>query len=274
MVRGVTAVISTVSAVAVAFAKASADNRAALIGYLPAGFPTVDGAIEAARAMAEAGADIIEIGLPYSDPLMDGPVIAEAVQRALAGGSKVADVLRTVEAVASQGVAVLIMTYWNPVDRYGVAAFARDLAAAGGSGLITPDLTVEEAGPWLEASDSYGLDRVFLVAPSSTDEPGHADSRAHRPAGRRRPRRQQRRPGRAGRGLRRRGDRGFRFRPPPGPGRRQRCRQPAGRPGSGGDPGPHRRAFRGSPQNSVFLSSRPLWYRKYVPVWYRNTVPV
>ena len=158
------------ASVAVTFAKANAAHRAALIGYLPAGFPTVDGAIEAARIMGEAGADIIEIGLPYSDPLMDGPVIAEAVQRALAGGSKVADVLRTVEAVASQGVAVLIMTYWNPVDRYGVAAFARDLAAAGGSGLITPDLTVEEAGPWLEASDSYGLDRVFLVAPSSTDE--------------------------------------------------------------------------------------------------------
>jgi tryptophan synthase alpha chain len=161
---------STASAVTVAFGKASADNRAALVGYLPAGFPTVDGAIEAARIMGEAGADIIEIGLPYSDPLMDGPVIAEAVHRALVGGTKVADVLRTVEAVAAQGIAVLIMTYWNPVDRYGVHAFARDLAAAGGSGLITPDLTVEEAGPWLEASDAHGLDRVFLVAPSSTDK--------------------------------------------------------------------------------------------------------
>ncbi len=158
------------SAVTVAFGKASADNRAALIGYLPAGFPTVDGAIEAARVMAEAGADIIEIGLPYSDPLMDGPVIAESVHRALAGGSKVADVLRTVEAVAAQGVAALVMTYWNPIDRYGVGAFARDQAAAGGSGLITPDLTVEEAGPWLDASDAHDLDRVFLVAPSSTDE--------------------------------------------------------------------------------------------------------
>jgi tryptophan synthase alpha chain len=161
---------STNSAVTVAFGKAAADNRAALVGYLPAGFPTVNGAIEAARAMAEAGADIIEIGLPYSDPLMDGPVIAEAVHRALVGGTRVADVLHTVEAVAAQGIPVLVMTYWNPVDKYGVRAFARDLAAAGGSGLITPDLTVEEAAPWLEASDSYGLDRVFLVAPSSTEE--------------------------------------------------------------------------------------------------------
>jgi tryptophan synthase alpha chain len=165
---GMTDVI--ISAITVAFDKARADNRAALVGYLPAGFPTVSGAIEAARAMAAAGADIIEIGLPYSDPVMDGPVIAEAVHRALVGGTRIADVLHTVEAVAAAGVPVLVMTYWNPVDRYGVRAFARDLAAAGGSGLITPDLTVEEAAPWLEASDEYGLDRVFLVAPSSTDE--------------------------------------------------------------------------------------------------------
>jgi len=158
------------SAVSVAFGKASADNRAALVGYLPAGFPSVDGAIDAAQAMARAGADIIEVGLPYSDPLMDGPVIAEAVHRALAAGTRVADVLRTVEAVAAAGVPVLVMTYWNPVDRYGVRAFARDLAAVGGSGLITPDLTVEEAGPWLDASGEHDLDRVFLVAPSSTDE--------------------------------------------------------------------------------------------------------
>jgi tryptophan synthase alpha chain len=156
------------SAVTTAFGKAAADGRAALVGYLPAGFPSVDGAIEAARAMAAAGADVIEVGLPYSDPLMDGPVIAEAVQRALAAGTRVADVLRTVEAVAASGVAVLVMTYWNPVDRYGVRAFARDLAAAGGSGLITPDLTIEEAGSWLDAAGEHGLDRVFLVAPSST----------------------------------------------------------------------------------------------------------
>jgi tryptophan synthase alpha chain len=158
------------SAVTTAFARATADNRAALVGYLPAGFPTVSGAIDAARVMADAGADIIEVGLPYSDPLMDGPVIADAVRRALAGGTRVADVLRTVEAVAAQGTPVLVMTYWNPVERYGVRAFARDLAAAGGSGLITPDLTVEEALPWLEAADSHDLDRVFLVAPSSTEE--------------------------------------------------------------------------------------------------------
>jgi tryptophan synthase alpha chain len=156
--------------VSAAFAKAAAEDRAALIGYLPAGFPTVDGAIAAATAMAQAGADIIEIGLPYSDPLMDGPVIQEAVHQALTGGARVTDVLHTVEAVAATGVPVLVMTYWNPVDHYGVSKFAADLAAAGGSGLITPDLTPEEAGEWLRASDSHDLDRVFLIAPSSATE--------------------------------------------------------------------------------------------------------
>lgn len=158
------------SAVADAFRAAAAQRRAALVGYLPAGFPSVAGAVAAATAMAAAGADVVEIGLPYSDPLMDGPVIQEAVYRALAGGTRTVDVVRTVEAVAAVGVPVLVMTYWNPVEAYGVDAFARDLAAAGGSGLITPDLTPEEAGPWLAAAEAHDLDRVFLVAPSSTDE--------------------------------------------------------------------------------------------------------
>ena len=168
------------SGVSAAFEKATADGRAALIGYLPAGFPSVDGAVAAATALAEAGADVVEIGLPYSDPLMDGPVIQEAVHRALAGGVRVTDVLRTVEAVAQSGVPVLVMTYWNPVDHYGVATFARDLAAAGGAGLITPDLPPEEAGPWLSAAESCGLDRVFLVAPSSSAERIASISRACR----------------------------------------------------------------------------------------------
>ena len=158
------------TAVSAAFEKAAAEDRAALVGYLPAGFPSVDGAIAAAIAMAESGADVIEMGLPYSDPLIDGPVIQEAVRRALAGGTRVTDVLRTVEGVAAAGVPVLVMTYWNPVDHYGVDAFARDLAGAGGSGLITPDLTPEEAGPWLAAADRHDLDKVFLVAPSSPAE--------------------------------------------------------------------------------------------------------
>jgi tryptophan synthase alpha chain len=159
-----------VTAVGDAFEAAAAENRAALVGYVPAGFPSVDGAIEAALAMAQAGVDVMEIGLPYSDPLIDGPVIQEAVHRALVSGTRVSDVLRTVEALAVGGVPTLIMTYWNPVEQHGVSAFARDLAAAGGSGLITPDLTPEEASPWLAAAAEHDLDRVFLVAPSSSAE--------------------------------------------------------------------------------------------------------
>jgi tryptophan synthase alpha chain len=159
---------AAVGRVAAAFGRAAAERRACLIAYLPAGFPSVPGAIAAATAVARAGADIVEIGLPYSDPLMDGPVIQEAVHRALEGGVHVTDVLSTVEAVSSEGVPVLVMTYWNPVDRYGVRAFARDLAGAGGSGLITPDLPPEEAGPWLDAAAELELDPVFLVAPSSS----------------------------------------------------------------------------------------------------------
>ena len=161
---------------AVAFEKARAEGRAALVGYLPAGFPTVDGGIAAVRALAACGVDLIEVGFPYSDPVMDGPVIQRATEVALAGGVRAGDVMRTVEAAAQAGVPVLVMTYWNLVERYagahptrGVDSFARDLAAAGGSGLITPDLIPDEAGQWIEVADTYGLDRVFLVAPSSTE---------------------------------------------------------------------------------------------------------
>jgi tryptophan synthase alpha chain len=153
-----------VSALATAFA--NAPDRALLVGYLPAGFAGPD----AFAAMVRGGADVVEIGLPYSDPLMDGPTIQQAVQRALESGTHVTDVLATVESVAALGVPALVMTYWNPVERYGVDAFARDLAAAGGAGLITPDLIPEEAGDWIAAAETYGLDRVFLVAPSSTEE--------------------------------------------------------------------------------------------------------
>ncbi|WP_370523956.1 tryptophan synthase subunit alpha [Cellulomonas sp. APG4] len=146
------------------------EGRPALVGYLPVGFPDVDGAVAAARTMVDAGVDVIELGLPYSDPVMDGAVIQRAVEHALRGGVRVRDTFATVEAVASTGVPVLVMTYWNPVVRYGIAPFARDLAAAGGAGLITADLIPDEAGDWLTASDEHALDRVFLVAPSSTPE--------------------------------------------------------------------------------------------------------
>jgi tryptophan synthase alpha chain len=152
-----------------AFAAARDEGRAALVGYLPAGYPSYAGGVAALTAIAAAGADVIEVGLPYSDPLLDGPTIQRASDAALRAGATTHDVLRTVEAVAATGVPTVVMTYWNPVDHYGVARFARDLAAAGGCGLITPDLTPDEAEDWLAASDDAGLDRVFLVAPSSSD---------------------------------------------------------------------------------------------------------
>lgn len=154
----------------VAFEKARAEGRAALIGYLPAGYPSVDGAITVMKAMVDAGVDAIEVGLPYSDPLMDGPVIQAAVDAALRAGVTTTDVLRTVEAVAATGAPTLVMTYWNPVARYGAERFARDLAGAGGSGVITPDLTPDSAADWIAPAREHDLDTVFLVAPSSTDE--------------------------------------------------------------------------------------------------------
>lgn len=157
-----------------------ADGRAALIGYLPAGFPTVDQSIEAALGLVEAGVDIIELGLPYSDPVMDGALIQSAVEVALAAGSRTRDVFRVVEAVASTGTPTLVMTYFNPVLRYGVEAFARDLAGAGGAGLITADLIPDEGAEWITAADAYGLDKVFLVAPSSTPERLEMTARAGR----------------------------------------------------------------------------------------------
>ncbi|MFI0985298.1 tryptophan synthase subunit alpha [Streptomyces exfoliatus] len=152
-------------------AKAKADNRAALIAYLPAGFPTVDGGIAAIKAVFDGGADVVEVGLPHSDPVLDGPVIQTADDIALRGGVKIADVMRTVkEAHAATGKPVLVMTYWNPIDRYGVERFTEELAAAGGAGCILPDLPVQESALWREHADKHGLATVFVVAPSSKDE--------------------------------------------------------------------------------------------------------
>lgn len=152
------------------FVRTRSENRAALVGYLPAGFPTVDGSIAAIRAMIEGGVDLVEVGLPYSDPVMDGPTIQAAAETALARGTRVDDVFRVVEASASTGTPTVVMTYWNPVERRGVERFAADLAKAGGSGLITPDLIPDEGAEWDRASRSHGLDRIYLVSPSSTDE--------------------------------------------------------------------------------------------------------
>jgi tryptophan synthase alpha chain len=148
------------------------ENRPALVGYLPVGYPTVDRSIEALKTLVDHGVDIIELGIPYTDPVLDGPVIQAAAQGALDAGARVRDVFRVVRELTEYAphVPVLVMTYWNPVLKYGPDAFARDLAAAGGAGLITPDLIPDEGADWLAASEAHGMDRVFLVAPSSSVE--------------------------------------------------------------------------------------------------------
>jgi tryptophan synthase alpha chain len=159
-----------VNGVGAVLAKTKAEGRAALVGYLPVGFPDVQGSIDAMVAMVRAGVDIVEVGVPYTDPLMDGPVIQHAADVALKGGTRLRDVFAAVRAVADAGAPALVMTYWNPVLRYGVDRFADDLAKAGGAGLITPDLIPDEGAEWIAAAERNDLDAVFLVAPSSTTE--------------------------------------------------------------------------------------------------------
>lgn len=147
------------------------EARGALIGYLPVGFPDLDTSVEAAVALADNGVDVIELGLPYSDPVMDGVAIQRATQAALAGGFRLADGFKAVRRITERTSApVLVMTYWNPVIQYGIDRFADDLRAAGGAGLITPDLIPDEAADWIAAADRTDLDRVFLAAPSSSDD--------------------------------------------------------------------------------------------------------
>ena len=158
------------------FADIADQGRPALVGFLHVGYPSVEGSLAAFRALTGAddagqrpGVDLVEIGMPYSDPMMDGKTIQRAGTRALERGVRTRDAFRAVETVAATGTAAVVMTYWNLIERYGADAFARDLAAAGGAGAITPDLTPDEAAEWLEVSDRHGLDRIFLVSPSSTD---------------------------------------------------------------------------------------------------------
>jgi tryptophan synthase alpha chain len=159
-----------VRSVADVFARCAAEGRGALVGYLPAGYPTVEDSVQLLTAAIEGGCDLLEVGIPYSDPVMDGPTIQAAADTALRAGFRVRDVFTVVERISAAGGAAVVMTYFNPVLRYGVDAFARDLAAAGGLGVITPDLIPDEADEWLAAAAAHGLDRIFLVAPSSTEE--------------------------------------------------------------------------------------------------------
>jgi tryptophan synthase alpha chain len=169
-----------VSGLGEVFGACRAESRAALIGYLPAGYPTVEGSKDVLRTMVSSGCDLVEVGLPFSDPVMDGPTIQRAAETALRGGFRVRDLFGVVESVSSAGGRAVVMTYWNPVLAYGVDRFARDLVAAGGLGVITPDLVPDEAEEWIAATDEHGLDRIFLVAPSSSAERIRMTARASR----------------------------------------------------------------------------------------------
>jgi tryptophan synthase alpha chain len=150
--------------------KRKAAGEGALIGYLPVGYPNLAESIEAACAMADGGVDVIELGLPYSDPVMDGPVIQAATVEALENGFTLKDGLAALKQITSRvSTPVLVMTYWNPVMQYGVDAFARDLKNAGGAGMITPDLIPDEGQEWIDVAKKHDLDHVFLAAPSSSD---------------------------------------------------------------------------------------------------------
>ena len=159
------------SKVEAVFAKNKASGSETLVGYFPAGFPTSQESVDACVAMCENGVDVLELGVPYSDPVMDGLVIQQATEVALENGFKLGKVFEIVEAItANVSTPVLVMTYWNPVLQYGIRRFAEDLKKAGGAGLITPDLVVDEAGEWVQVSEELGLDRVFLATPTSTQE--------------------------------------------------------------------------------------------------------
>jgi tryptophan synthase alpha chain len=149
-------------------------GRGALAGFLHVGYPTVEISLRAFKALTgegeSSGVDLVEVGIPYSDPVMDGITIQRAGTKALERGVRIKDVFAAVETVANSGTPAVVMTYWNLVERYGPDRFARDLSAAGGAGAITPDLTPDEAAEWISVSDDHGLDRIFLVSPSSTDE--------------------------------------------------------------------------------------------------------
>ena len=148
------------------FERAKSENRAALIGYMPAGFPSSESSARLIDAMVEGGVDIVEVGFPYSDPVMDGPVIQQAAEISLRNGTSANDVLAIVSQIK---VPALVMSYWNPIEKFGVEKFAIELSKSGGVGVITPDLTIEESALWITATDAHHINRVYVVAPSTSD---------------------------------------------------------------------------------------------------------
>lgn len=147
-------------------------KRAALMPYIPLGYPTLNASVDLIRAAQDAGADLLELGVPFSDPLADGPVIQHATQVALENGVDLKTCLSIVQTARDQGVTIplVLMGYYNPLLRYGMKTFARDAFEAGADGVIVPDLPVEEADDLHDALHAQDLHLIFLAAPTSSDE--------------------------------------------------------------------------------------------------------
>lgn len=173
MSQATTAALKTenVSPLVQAFASAADKGRAAFIPFMTAGYPDPETFIDLITGLAGAGADVIEIGLPFSDPLADGPVIQAAGRTVLDAGLRMDNVFDlTARAAGLVDCPLVLMTYYNPVLARGLAEFARRAAAAGAAGVIIPDLPPEEAGPWRTAAQAAGLETIVMVAPTTTDE--------------------------------------------------------------------------------------------------------
>ena len=152
------------------FVKTRSEGRAALIAYIPAGFPTIKDCHLVIKAFIEGGVDAIEIGFPYSDPVMDGPTIQAAAVTALDNGTGAEDVLDALEVATQAGIPSVVMTYWNPIEKYGVERFAQAISSHGGSGVIHPDITIEESTQWLAAAADAAINPIYVVAPSTSDD--------------------------------------------------------------------------------------------------------
>ena len=152
------------------FAKTKAEKRAALIGYLPAGFPSKLESIEFIKAMIDGGVDAVEVGFPYSDPVMDGPIIQQASEISLHNKTKAEDVLSLQADVAKLNVPAVVMSYWNPIERYGSDKFLTKMKSINGAGVITPDLTIDESEDWITNCRTTEIDSIFVVAPNTSDE--------------------------------------------------------------------------------------------------------
>jgi tryptophan synthase alpha chain len=169
------------SRIQAAFQRTQERGEKALIAYIMAGDPSLDETETYVRQLAEAGADVIELGVPFSDPIADGPVIQQAAERALRSGTSLKKILAAVRSLRTKTqVPLVLMAYYNSIFRYGEAAFCRDAVAAGVDGVIVPDMPPEEAGTLRPLAEKAGLDVIFLLAPTSTAKRQASVARASR----------------------------------------------------------------------------------------------